>query len=352
MAGSHSDIRVSVLAFPEAVASTVTGLCDAFQVFEVLRKLGQEVPERGPFRVEIVGQSRAVPSATTSLEMHCHETLDEVESTDIVIIPAFMMSSCEWQPGRYPRILEWLARMHARNALICSACSGSLLLAETGLLDGRVATVHWAFEETFRSHFPLVDLRVREVLVVSGDRREFVMSGASASWHDLVLYLVARQVGTAAAQAVSKFLLLQWHPDGQGPYLTFRKRTDHGDAVVSAAQRWFSANLAAATPVEDMVRGTGLSDRTFARRFRRATGYSPIKYVQHLRVEAAKQMLETTGDSIDEVAWEVGYEDPAFFRRLFKRMTGVTPGAYRRKLQLPEFAREPSDNPRRGALAG
>lgn len=339
MAKPAGSLRVSVLAFPDAVESTVSGLCDSLQVFGVLRTLGYAVPDHRPFRVEVVGHVREMVSTTSGLPLRCHRTLEEVTATDIAIVPAFMLTGTQWRAGRYPAIVDWLSQMHARGAMICSACSGSLLLAETGLLDGHRATVHWAFEETFRSHFPRVELAVKEVLVVSGEREEFAMSGASASWHDLVLYLVARYVGADAAQAAAKFLLLQWHPDGQGPFLPFREKSDHGDAVVRDAQEWLRENLGAATPVEDMNRRSGLAERTFSRRFTRATGLSPIKYVQQLRIAEAKRQLEASSDPIDEIAWSVGYEDPAFFRRLFKRVTGVTPGAYRRRLQVPDSIR-------------
>ena len=229
--------------------------------------------------------------------------------------------------------------MHGEGALVCSACSGVLLIAETGLLSGRDATMHPAYAATFRSNFPDVRLRLEETLVATGEREELVMAGASASWHDLVLYLVARHVGPTAAQAVAKFLLLQWHTDGQAPYVPFDAPSDHGDAIVVEAQEWLRTHYAVAAPVTELVDRSGLPERTFKRRFARATGYSPIAYVQHVRVEEAKRRLERTSEPVDAISYAVGYEDPASFRRLFKRITGVTPGAYRRKLQLPAFAR-------------
>jgi transcriptional regulator GlxA family with amidase domain len=134
-------------------------------------------------------------------------------------------------------------------------------------------------------------------------------------------------------------MLLQWHEDGQAPYIVFEPLMDHGDAAVLHAQRWISENYAVATPVEEMVKRSGLAERSFKRRFTQATGYSPIAYVQRLRVEEAKKRLERTEMPIDEIRWAVGYEDPAFFRRLFKRVTEITPGAYRRKFRIPDFAR-------------
>ncbi len=153
-----------------------------------------------------------------------------------------------------------------------------------------------------------------------------------------MLYLVARHVGPTAAQAISKFMLLQWHVDGQAPYVAFDPPQDHGDAVVLGAQRWIADRFSVASPVEEMVRRSGLAERSFKRRFTRATGLSPIAYVQRLRVEEAKKRLERTDEPIETISWRVGYEDAASFRRLFKRTARITPGAYRRKFRLPDFA--------------
>ena len=148
-----------------------------------------------------------------------------------------------------------------------------------------------------------------------------------------------RNQGKVTSQAVAKFLLLQWHTDGQGPYVPFDPPTDHDDAIVVEAQEWLRTHNAVAAPVTQMVERSGMPERTFKRRFARATGYSPIAYVQHIRVEEAKRRLERTSEPVDAISYAVGYEDPASFRRLFKRITGVPPGEYRRKLQLPAFAR-------------
>jgi transcriptional regulator GlxA family with amidase domain len=234
--------------------------------------------------------------------------------------------------------------MHAQGSMLCSACSGVLFLVETGLLDGREARIHWAYAKTFRHNFPNVRLRLEKVLVTAGEHQQFVMSGASASWHDLVLYLVARHVGRAAGHAIAKFMLLRWHVDGQAPYVMFEAPTDHGDAAVLEAQKWLDEYFTVAAPVEEMVRRSGTAERSFKRRFKKATGYSPIECVQHVRIEEGKLRLEKTDDPIDEISWAVGYEDPAFFSRLFKRITGVTPGVYRRKFQFPEFASTESRN--------
>ncbi len=334
-----SPLRVSLLAIPDITVSTLGGIHDALNCFDLLSSFDDAVPRARPFEVEIVGATRGSLPTASGMPVTVQRSIEDVERTDIVIVPSMIVDCAEWACGRYPRIVEWLARMHGGGSMLCSACSGVLLLAETGLLDGREATIHWAYARTFRRQFPRVQLRLEKVLIVTGEGERLVMSGASASWHDLVLYLVARHVGPAAAQAITKFMLLQWHTDGQAPYVVFEPVTDHGDALVLDAQRWLRAHYADGAPVAEMEKRSGLPSRTFKRRFRRATGLTPIAYVQHLRVEEAKRRLERTADPVDRISWAVGYEDPAFFRRLFKRITGLPPGAYRRRFQLPVIAR-------------
>lgn len=339
MPRAEPSIHVSLVAIPDAMVSPLSGLYEVLSSFELLGSFDDAVPEQSPFRAEIVAAAGDPPRTASGLPIGVHRTFADLERTDVVIVPSMLLAGGEWIRGRYPEVVSWLSRMHAGGAMLCSACSGVLLLAETGLLDDREATIHWAYARTFQRNFPRVKLRIEKVLVVTGERREFVMSGASASWHDLVLYLVARHVGPTAAQAISKFMLLQWHVDGQAPYVVFEPPWDHGDGVVLGAQRWLDEHFSVAAPVEEMVRRSGLAGRSFKRRFTRATGLAPIAYVQQLRVEKAKRRLERTDVSIEKISWQVGYEDAASFRRLFKRITGITPGAYRRKFRLPDFAR-------------
>jgi transcriptional regulator GlxA family with amidase domain len=216
--------------------------------------------------------------------------------------------------------------MHADGALLCSACSGVFLLAETGLFNGRETTVHWGYAETFAMVFPEVPLSPERVLVVSGEREEFVTSGASMTWHDLVLYLIAWHVGATAAQTVACYCALQWHHDGLAPYIVFQGRRDHGDAAIVDAQAWLATHFSIASPVEEMIRRSDLPEQTFKRRFTDATSFAPIDYVQRLRIEDAKRRLERTDEPADEISWRVGYEDAAFFRRLLCVSLGWPPG--------------------------
>src|SRR5690606_34931505 len=145
-------------------------------------------------------------------------------------------------------------------------------------------------------------------------------------------------VGATAAQAIARAFALQWHHDGLAPYIVFEGPKHHGDSVILRAQEWLATNFSVGIPVEEVIRHCGVAERTFKRRFTKATGFAPIEYVQRLRVEDAKRRLERTDDPVDEIGWRVGYEDPAFFRRLFKRTTGLSPAQYRRRFQIPQYA--------------
>lgn len=329
--------HVCLVAVPGTLCMPIAGLYEVLTAFPVVAGFYDGVPATPPFQVEIVGAERMNMAAASGLPITIQRSFQEIERTDIVIVPTMAVDE-GWQTGQYPELVDWLRAMHERGALLCSACTGLLALAETGLLDGRHATTHWALAPSFQHRFPGIELRLNEVLVTAGDREEFVMSGGAASWQDLVLYLIGRFVSPTASQAIAKFELLERHAEGQAPYLPFLPRIQHGDSLVLGQQQWLETNFAVARPVAEMTSRSGLSPRAFERRFRRATGLSPISYVQHVRIEEAKRRLERTELPIDQISWEVGYEDAAAFRRLFKRIARVTPGAYRRKFMISEYA--------------
>ena len=337
-AGSEP-LHVSLLAIPEAVVSTLSGIFDVMNAFAVMPPSGDASSHAPPFQVEIVGLRAGPLELASRVPVTVQRSVAALDATDIIIVPSVLLGPEGWRKGRHPDLVDWLRAMHRRGALLCSACSGIFLLAETGLFDGMDATVHYGYARAFAAAYPDVPIHPERVLVVSGRREELISSGASMTWHDLVLYLIGRHAGATAAQAVARFFALQWHQDGLAPYIVFEGRNDHGDLAVQAAQDWIAGHFSVANPVEEMIRRSGLAARTFKRRFTGATGLSPIAYVQRLRIEDAKRRLERTEASVDEISWQVGYEEPAFFRRLFKRVTGLPPGAYRRRFRIPDYAR-------------
>lgn len=336
MSANTKVVRVCLVAIPEVMASTLLGLYDVLNSFDLLAAYSDALPGRTSFRAEIVAAAAGPLSTASGAPVEAKRSIKQVDSADVIIVPSVLVRQGEWEQGRYPKLVKWLAEMHAAGAQLCSTCSGVLLLAETGLLNGKDATIHWMYAQTFRRNFPTVRLRLDRALVAAGKRQEFLMSGASTSWHDLILYLIAQHAGPTAAQAIAKLFAFQWHADGLSPYVVFEPVTDHGDAAIHKTQSWLAHHFSVTNPIDQAARIAAIPERSFARRFKSATGHAPIDYVQRLRVEEAKRRLERTQAPVDEISWQVGYEDPAFFRRLFKRITGVTAGVYRRKFHIPE----------------
>jgi transcriptional regulator GlxA family with amidase domain len=325
---------IALLAAAETSPSVLYGL------YDVLYSVGAVYPdmtigEPGPdaLDVRIVAAEAEPFRCAGGVTVEPRAAIGTIEHVDVVIVCDMYTPIYEPPRGRYPREVAWLRKLHAGGALIASVCSGSLLLAEAGLLDGCDAAAHWAYADLFRRYYPAVTMREDSVLCLSSEQAGIVTAGGVTAWHDLALYLIARLCGQQQALQTAKIFLLSGHEDGQLPYGAMTRRIDASDAVIGDCQSWIAENYRADNPVQRMAEHSGLNPRTFARRFRTATGYQPIDYVQALRVEEAKQMLETSETGVDEIAGAVGYDDPASFRRLFKRRAGLTPAAYRRKFQ-------------------
>jgi transcriptional regulator GlxA family with amidase domain len=241
-------LHVSLVAVPEAAISTLTGIFDVMNAFAIMPQSGPSYAP--PFSVEIVGLQPGALELASRVPVMVQRGIDALDATDIVIVPSIWLAPDGWQKGRHPALIDWLRAMHRRGALLCSACSGIFLLAETGLFDGKDATVHYDYARAFATAFPQVPIHPERVLVISGKCEELITSGASMTWHDLVLYLIARHAGATAAQAVARSFALQWHQDGLAPYLVFEGRRDHGDLAIQSAQDWVAKHFSVSNPLE------------------------------------------------------------------------------------------------------
>jgi len=324
--------RVSLLALPESAGSVLYGLYDVFAMAGHLwTDITGEPESSAGFSVEIVSPSSQLFRCFGGVPVAPHATLAERPASDLVLIPDFAIATDFDPAGCWPEAVAWVRGQHAAGATVASVCSGAVLLAAAGLLDGLRATTHWAYEDLFRRHFPQVTLCLNEVLVPAGPAGRIVTSGGATSWEDLALHLIGRFCGKVEARRVAKVFLIGDRSEGQLCYAAWARPRRHDDRVIGDCQEWIADHYAAPNPVTRMVERSGLPERSFKRRFRAATGYTTVAYVQALRIEEAKQQLETTDWPTDQVAAAVGYEDPAFFRRLFKRHTGVTPARYRQR---------------------
>ena len=326
--------RICLVAVEESSIATVMSLHEVFGTLqESWVELTGETTFKAPFEVLTVGASRKPMRHAGGTTLTPEATFAEITSADAVIVPDLAISPDQSHSAKWPEARAWLTRIHGSGGIICSVCDGSIMLAGAGLLDRRPATTHWGFVEHFRRWYPNTIILPERVLVTVPPDDRIVTAGGNSSWQDLALYLIARFQGEAAAINTAKLFLFGDRSEGQLLYAAMVKPLRHEDAAISRAQEWLAEHYAEDHPVRKASARSGLADRTFKRRFRSATGFSPIDYVQALRVEEAKQMLEMTADPVDQVATEVGYEDPASFRRLFKRTTGVTPSRYRQRFR-------------------
>ena len=229
--------------------------------------------------------------------------------------------------------MDWIRRRYRAGSFIYSACSGAILLAATGLLDGCEATSHWAYQDLFRTRFPDVRFRPEPNLVFADPAGRIVTAGGTTSWHDLAIHIISRHCSTGEALRIAKVYLLKLHGEGQLPYATLIRRNPHADSVVRTCEKWLSKNYRGKNCIRQVVENSKIPERSLKRRFKSATGSSLIEYIQNLRVEESKRQLESSNKPVDDISANVGYEDPAFFRRLFKRNTGLTPSQYRRMFQ-------------------
>lgn len=324
--------RVCLLAAPETSGGLLYGL------FDVLLSAGASFEEltRGEINtplldVQIVAAQAGLFHCFGGVPVQPHACIDDVHESDVVVVCDMYLPPDGEPRGLRPREVAWLRTMHARGALVAGVCTGALVLAEAGLLDGCEATAHWAYRDMIRTAYPQVKLREEAILCLAGDPQRVVTAAGTTAWEDLALCLIARLAGVEHAIRAAKVHLLASHTEGQLPYAAMTRHIQRSDAVIADAQAWIAKHYANPNPVGCMARRAGLASRTFTRRFRVATGYRPIDYVHALRIEEARQLLELGQASVDEVGVLVGYEDEASFRRLFKRKAGLTPAAYRRK---------------------
>lgn len=305
----------------------------AFGLHEVLGAAGRDGDRSSrPIHPALVARSPPSHRSSNGLTFTPEAGL-EGNIADVIIVCDVHLGTGETPEGRWVEEIAWVRRHIDNGALICSTCSGSVLLAEAGLLDGLEAASHWIMADLFRDRYPAVKFRPERILCDSGFSGRLITTGGASAWQDLALYLIARFCGAEEAGRISRLFLIGDRTHGQLPFASMARPRQHADAVISSVQMWLVDNYAAPNPVSAMADRSGLSERSFTRRFSKATGYTPVEYVQALRIEEAKQLLETEDLAIEAISAAVGYEDPTFFRRLFKRRAGVTPAQYRRRTQ-------------------
>jgi transcriptional regulator GlxA family with amidase domain len=309
---------IGLLIYPGCALAAIYGLTDLFRIAEDWT--GE--PRRG-IRVSHWQADAAGVTCIWDSHAGAEHRLTHVISPPSIIMPEHMAPA--------PMAAQWMKDRHAGGATLCSVCAGAFVLAETGLIDGRRATTHWAFAKQLAQRFPKI-LLVDEHMVV--DEGDIMTAGGILAWADLGLTLVGRLLGPATMLATARFLLIEPPRHSQRPFAQFIPRFDHGDDAIRASQHHIHAQAASLHGVADLAEQAGMTSRTFLRRFTAATGFTPVEYLQQVRIAKAREALERSLTPVDRIAWDVGYADPAAFRKLFQKLTGVPPAAYRQQFGI------------------
>ena len=280
------------------------------------------------WRIESL-DGRPVQTASGQV-VHVDGPINPRAAADVIIVTGPFVADIERffaRPDFLKPLFAALRRQHERGALLASYCTGSFILAEAGLLDGGVATTHWAQAKAFARRYPEVDVRVSEILT---EQNHILCSGAVTTSLNLALRIVEKLAGVEVAAATAKMMLIDTNRASQSAYASMSE-AQHSDTLVARAQRWMERSLQQGFSLSELARHLAVSERTLNRRFKLATGEAPLHYLQSLRVDVAKRLLESRGTKVEAVSVRVGYNDLSTFRRLFKRETGLSPREYQRR---------------------
>lgn len=324
-------IDVIIVAVPETAGSALYGMLDVLLAAgNIWQTLVRADSIDTLFRVRIISPTGEPFTCGNGIPVRPELSVEENPETQIVILPELWLGPDEHLQGRYPELMGWIRRQHERGASIYSACSGAVMLAETGLLDQCEATSHWGYQDLFRKYYPNVRFRPEPNLAFADPSGRIVTAGGTTSWHDLAIHIISRHCSPGEALRIAKVYLLKWHGEGELPYESLVRNNPHADSVAHTCEKWLEEHFTEQGAIPKVVELANIPERTLKRRFKIATGSSLIARLQDLRVEEAKRLLETSASPVDEISFDVGYEDASFFRRLFKRRTGLTPSQYRR----------------------
>jgi transcriptional regulator GlxA family with amidase domain len=320
-----SMLDVTVVLLNDSFASTAVGPIEVFHSAGTLWQLFQGKAPEPRFRVTVASLDGGPVISPYALQLQAPRSIRDVKRSDVVVVPSCGLD-LEDQFAKHAALFPWLRRQAAHGAYVAGACTGAVYLAEAGLLDGREATTHWATAQEFARRYPAVNWRPEKLIT---DDRRMLCSGGIYSSIDLSLYLVEKFCGRDVALQCAKSLLVDMPRASQSGYAMLPLSRPHDDPKVRSAEAYMERNYARDLSIEDLARDLHMSPRNFIRRFKDATGRGPGSYLRALRVAVAKELLEDGARSVQAVSAAVGYDDAAFFRDLFRRCTGMTPGEYR-----------------------
>ncbi|NIV10518.1 MAG: helix-turn-helix domain-containing protein [Aliifodinibius sp.] len=318
--------KVTILGTYNTMATTIFGPMDILNQAGRLWNRVNNSPPTPYFEVTIASASGEAIRSVNNINIQPHCSIADIKQTDLIIISS--ATYIEQILEKNPELIPWICHHYEKGAHVASICTGVFLLAETGLLNGKSATLHWGFTDMFRKRYPRVELDHDRMFIDHG--RLYCSAGVSAGL-DLTLYLVEKFCGRRAAVASAKTMVLDMGRERQAPYEYFLAPIDHGDPLIAKAQEWMKQHQTEQIDYERLARKFRISRRSLERRFKQAMGVTPLGYLQKLRVEHAKRLLEEGTQTFNEITYQVGYEDISFFRKIFIRLTGLRPKEYQKR---------------------
>lgn len=283
------------------------------------------------FDVQVVGVQKCIFLNKGLFAINAQVQASQVTKTDLIIIPP-VQAPLDDAILKNAEFLPWIRAQRAKGAEVVSLCMGAFILARTGLLDGMDCVTHWKAGEAFKTLFPKVNLVSEKILT---DHNGLYTGGGAFSSVNLILYLIEKMVGRECAVYCSKIFQVDMGRQSQSPFIIFKGQRNHSDDLVAQVQHYIESHYFEKLTIEEICGNFGITRRTFERRFKKAAANSPIEYLQRVRVEAAKKLLEEGYKTVSEIVFEVGYTDMKAFRDVFKKITGATPLEYRAKFCMP-----------------
>ncbi|AKH19581.1 GlxA family transcriptional regulator [Sedimenticola thiotaurini] len=317
--------KITLLCFDYAFSSVITGVLDLFSLVGVTWNRVHNQPPASRFQVQLAAEQQRPIRCLNRLTLQPDLCFASIRESDIVFIPP-IGADIDRTLESNRNAIDWLREMHATGSQIVSSCTGSFLLAETGLLDGKQATTHWGYIDQFRQRYPRVILKPAQLITNEVD---LLCAAGGSAWLDLSLLLIQQHAGQELALQTAKALVIERKQHSQAAFTTSQGQKYHQDAQILSAQEWMESHLAEKISIDRLGERCGMAPRTFKRRFKQATGDSPLAYLQSLRIERAKKILESSQIPIEQITRQVGYEDSSSFMKLFKRTTGMSPQQYR-----------------------
>ena len=312
--------------------SNLSSIVGTYKIFTRANQYWENKGKQPVFKIQLAGFSTKIELYNGLFTIN-PTPIQQINKTNFVVIPS-INKDYHNSLKQNTELIEWIANQYQNGAEIASICTGAFLLAATGLVEGKTCSTHWIAAETFKKLYPKVNL-VTEKLIT--DESGIYTNGGAFSFLNLLLYLVEKKYDRETAIYCSKVFQIDIDRNQQSPFTIFEGQKDHSDALIKKTQQLIESNLQDKISFEKVAKELAISRRNFDRRFIKATGNTPVEYLQRVKVEAAKKQFETGMKNVNEVMYDVGYTDVKAFREVFRKITGLSPLEYRQKYNK-EFA--------------